>query len=184
MSEINDELLPEIIEKRELNFSFQEKYCKLVEELLGHDERLLRIYYLTDMANKSQNELCNQLTYLTCSLTSSLVYQLKGQELVDKAICEISLLKNEEPVQPSFDTAKEYAIELANYLEEFAKILASQATKIRKKVSEIPEISYSKKDMRKIKQAMKQADKELWIPYCEELQEIHRRIVEKQQKLS
>ncbi|MHC5775562.1 hypothetical protein [Nostoc sp.] len=180
MSEINDELLPEIIEKRELNFSFQEKYCKLVEQLLGHDERLLRIYYLTDIANKSQNELCNQLAYLTCSL----VYQLKGQELVDKAICDISFFKNEKPVQPSFDTAKEYAIEIANYLEEFAKILASQATEIRKKVSEIPEISCSKKDMRKIKQAMKQADKELWIPYCEELQEIHRRIIEKQQKLS
>lgn len=53
-----------------------------------------------------------------------------------------------------------------------------------KRVSEIPEISYSKKDMRKIKQAMKQVDKELWIPYCEELQEINRRLVEKQQKLS
>ncbi len=62
MSEINDEFLPEIIEKRELNFSFQEKYYKRVEELLGHDDKLLRIYYLTDMANKLQNELCNQLT--------------------------------------------------------------------------------------------------------------------------
>jgi hypothetical protein len=180
MSEINNELLPEIIEKRELNFSFQEKYCKRVEELLGHDERLLRIYYLTDMANKSQNELCNQLAYLTCRS----VYQLKGQELVDKAICEISFLKNEEPVQASFDPAKEFAIELANYLEEFAKILANQATKIRKRVSEIPEISYSKKDMRKVEQAIKQADKELWIPYIKELQEINTRIVEKQQKLS
>lgn len=180
MTEINDEFLPEIIEKRELNFSFQEKYYKRVEELLEHDQRLVRIYYLTDMANKSQNELCNQLAYLTCSL----VYQLKGQELVDKAICDISFLKNEEPVQPSFDTAKEYAIEIANYLKEFAKVLAGQATEIRKRVSDIPQISYSKKDMRKIEQAMKQADKELWIPYCEELQEIQKRIVEKQQKSS
>lgn len=40
MTEINDEFLPEIIERRELNFSFQEKYCKRVEELLEHDERL------------------------------------------------------------------------------------------------------------------------------------------------
>jgi len=38
--------------------------------------------------------------------------------------------------------------------------------------------------MRKIEQAMKQADKELWIPYIKELQEIQKRIVEKQQKLS
>ncbi|MEH2143684.1 hypothetical protein [Nostoc sp.] len=180
MTKINDEFLPEIIEKRELNFSFQEKYCKRVEELLGHDERLLSIYYLTDMADKSQNELCNQLAYLSCSL----VYQLKGQELVDKAICDISFLKNEEPVQASFDTAKEYAIEIANYLEEFAKILAGQATEISKRVSEIPEISYGKKDMRKIKQAMKQADKELWIPYIKKLQEIQKRVVEKQQKSS
>ncbi|MEH1790083.1 hypothetical protein [Nostoc sp.] len=96
MSEINDELLPEIIEKRELNFSFQEKYCKRVEELLGHDERLLRIYYLTDMANKSQNELCNQLAYLTCRS----VYQLKGQELVDKAICKISFFNKSSARMP------------------------------------------------------------------------------------
>jgi hypothetical protein len=55
---------------------------------------------------------------------------------------------------------------------------------LSKRVSEIPEISYSKKDMRKVEQVIKQADKELWIPYIKELQEINTRIVEKQQKLS
>ncbi|MBD2608096.1 hypothetical protein H6G81_27170 [Scytonema hofmannii FACHB-248] len=177
---MDEELLPEIIEKRELNFSYKEKQRKRIEELLGHDNTLLRIYYSTTLANQSQNELY----YRLAKLTDSLFYPLKGQELVDEAYCKVWFSKNEEPVQASFDTAKEYAIEIANYLEVFAKALANQAKEIRQKVSEIPQISCNLEEMDKIKRAIEQADDELFIPYVKKLEEIHKRLLEKQQKLS
>ena len=174
---MNDE-----IEKRELAFNYKQKVHNRIEELLGYDENLVQIYYQVTLARQLENEL---YYYLIPLMSPS--FHLKGGKFIAEADCRVYFHtegKRKEQNILNNKNVKEAAIKLAEYLEQLAKSLTFLAESTRKKVTEIPQVSHNRNNLKKVQEAVEQAEKELLTTYVEQLQVINKRIVEKQREKS
>ena len=178
---MSEDWMPEEIEKRELTFNHKQELYNRIEELLGQDEKLVQLYYQIALARQLEDELYH---YLIPRMGLSSGWQ--GGKFISKAKCSIYFQNKGEqrPCVMDNNNVKETAIEMADYLEEIAKSLTVQAEEIRQKITAIPQIKGERKNIKKVQLAIKQAEKELFKPYAEKLQEICKRIVEKQKEKS
>lgn len=183
---MSENWMPEEIEKRELAFNHKQEVYNRVEELLGHDEKLVQTYYKMALSRQLEDELYRYLTIVLDPLELLSRWRWQGGQFISEAACSIYFKKKGKQVTFEIDNMNvtKEAIEIADYLEKIAKSLSVQAEEIRQKITAIPQIKGDRKNIKKVQQAIKQAENELFNPYAEKLQAICKRIVEKQKEKS